>query len=579
MITKMTKYSFILLSGQTEGFLNDISELGVIDITRSNKPVDEESLEMIARMQAIRKDIANIKKGEDQQLKEMRASYNALVRKADGIRVWGNFDAKAIEDLKQRGIQLHFYKVSDKKFKAEWAEEYPIEVINRQDGKTYFVLVSKDGEEKNFPIAEIPAPSQPIEQVDAEIKKAEKQIEGYKAILENRKSTIPELEEDINEMKSSLERHLAQLSSEKAAEDTISVMVGFAPTEDDKAVCEALDKLDVFYIKEDAVEEDNPPIKLKNNWFTSMFSTLTGMYGMPVYGEFDPTPFLSIFFLLFFAMCMGDAGYGIMLVIIGLLLKGKKGGLANLYGLIIALGVGTFIVGIIMGAFFGVDLTAQSWVPDCLKSCMVTGEIAGYSAQMVCALGIGVVHICLALIVKAVNSLKRSGFKESISTIGWTLLIVGTVIVLAFAIFGAVSESTAKWIIIGIASVSALGIYIFNKPGRNPLINIGSGLWDTYNMASGLMGDVLSYIRLYALGLSGGMLGSTFNSIAEMVKGCGVPGLDWVGFILILILGHAINLAMSCLGAFVHPLRLNFVEFFKNSGYEGKGKDYKPLKY
>lgn len=310
-----------------------------------------------------------------------------------------------------------------------------------------------------------------------------------------------------------------------------------------------------------------------------MFSTLTGMYGMPVYGEFDPTPFLSIFFLLFFAMCMGDAGYGVMLIIIGLLLKGKKGGLADLYGLIIALGVGTFIVGIIMGAFFGVDLTAQSWVPEGLKSCMVTGEIAGYSAQMVCALGIGVVHICLALIVKAVNSLKRSGFKESISTIGWTLLIVGTVIVLAFAIFGAVSESTAKWIIIGIASVSALGIYIFNKPGRNPLINIGSGLWDTYNMASGLMGDVLSYIRLYALGLSGGMLGSTFNSIAEMVKGCGVPGLDWAGFILILILGHAINLAMSCLGAFVHPLRLNFVEFFKNSGYEGKGKDYKPLKY
>lgn len=579
MITKMTKYSFILFSGQTEGFLNDISELGVIDITRSSKPADEESLEMIARMQAIKKDIANIKKGEDQQLKDMRASYNALVRKADGIRVWGNFDAEAVEDLKQKGIQLHFYKVSDKKFKAEWAEEFPIEIINRQDGKTWFVIVSKDDEAKGFPVAEIPAPDQPVGQIEARIKEAEKQIEAYRAVLESRKSTIPGLEEEINGMKSGLERHLARLSSEKAAEDTISVMVGFAPTEDDKAVCEALDKLDVFYIKEDAVEEDNPPIKLKNNWFTSMFSTLTGMYGMPVYGEFDPTPFLSIFFLLFFAMCMGDAGYGIMLIIIGLLLKGKKGGLADLYGLIIALGVGTFIVGIIMGAFFGVDLTSQSWVPEGLKSCMVTGEIAGYSAQMVCALGIGVVHICLALIVKAVNSLKRSGFKESISTIGWTLLIVGTVVVLAFAIFGAVSESTAKWIIIGIASVSALGIYIFNKPGRNPLINIGSGLWDTYNMASGLMGDVLSYIRLYALGLSGGMLGSTFNSIAEMVKGCGVPGLDWAGFILILILGHAINLAMSCLGAFVHPLRLNFVEFFKNSGYEGKGKDYKPLKY
>ena len=134
-----------------------------------------------------------------------------------------------------------------------------------------------------------------------------------------------------------------------------------------------------------------------------------------------------------------------------------------------------------------------------------------------------------------------------------------------------------KWTLIAIGSISALGIYIFNTPGRNPLINIGAGLWDTYNMATGILGDTLSYIRLYALGLAGGMLGGAFNNLAGMVLGDN-PTWQWLPFVLIIIIGHALNLAMSALGAFVHPLRLSFVEYFKNSGYQGAGKLYQPFK-
>ena len=129
----------------------------------------------------------------------------------------------------------------------------------------------------------------------------------------------------------------------------------------------------------------------------------------------------------------------------------------------------------------------------------------------------------------------------------------------------------------GKAVISCLAIFIFNTPGRNPLVNIGSGLWDTYNMVTGLLGDVLSYIRLYALGLAGGMLGNAFNIMGTMILDIPIPALNWVFCIVILIFGHVLNLAMSCLGAFVHPLRLTFVEYFKNSGYEGTGKFYSPL--
>ena len=158
------------------------------------------------------------------------------------------------------------------------------------------------------------------------------------------------------------------------------------------------------------------------------------------------------------------------------------------------------------------------------------------------------------------------------------ILILGAIGIAALALLGVMDREAVKWAVIAVGIISGLGIYMFNNPKRNPLINIGSGLWDTYNMATGLMGDVLSYIRLYALGLAGGMLGAAFNNLAGMLKdGIPVPGLDWIGFLLIIIIGHALNLAMSCLGAFVHPLRLTFVEYFKNSGYEGRGKAYKPL--
>ena len=125
--------------------------------------------------------------------------------------------------------------------------------------------------------------------------------------------------------------------------------------------------------------------------------------------------------------------------------------------------------------------------------------------------------------------------------------------------------------------LSVLAIFIFNKPGRNPLLNIGAGLWDTYQMATGVLGDLLSYIRLYALGLAGGMLGGVFNNLAQMIMGA-EPTWQFIPAILILLFGHVLNLLMSCLGAFVHPLRLTFVEYFKNSGYEGKGVKYNPLK-
>jgi len=134
-----------------------------------------------------------------------------------------------------------------------------------------------------------------------------------------------------------------------------------------------------------------------------------------------------------------------------------------------------------------------------------------------------------------------------------------------------------KYLYYGFFGVGGLMVFVLNNLKRNPLINIGAGLWDAYNMATGVLGDLLSYIRLFALGISSSVMGFVFNDLAINMSG-DIPVVSTLIMLLIMVFGHGINIFMGGLGAFVHPMRLTFVEFYKNAGFEGGGKKYKPFK-
>ena len=613
MITKMTKYSFVLLTGEKEGFLEQLQELGVVDISRSVKPVDQDSSEMFAKVTRAKKTLEylegiNFAKDADAEaiakatvtvegdpvdfIEQWRTKLGELntslanAEKQMKVRLpWGEYDKKAIDGLAELGYIVRYYCVDLKKYDSAWSELQPLQVINNDGDKVWFVTVAPKNEAYSFPVQEVAAPEGTYAEAAAEAAHIKAEIIECKAGLLNAKDYIPAIKEACNKELVDLDSYLADSAASSAAEDHITVFTGFAPVENDEELAEAFDKMGVLYIKEEAVEEDNPPIKLKNNWFTRQFESFTGMYGMPVYSEFDPTSIVAPFYLLFFAMCLGDAGYGIVLLLFGLMLnKGwvKFAMFDGLGNIISILGAGTIVVGTLLGTFFGMSLYDAAWVPEALKNFMIVGdvEVPGlgvFNIQMLLALGIGVFHICLAMTVKAICYTKRFGFRQTVSAWGWLLLIVGGILVAVLGVAKLLSPAAIKWAVIVIGVLSALGIYIFNTPGRNPLMNIGAGLWDTYNMATGILGDVLSYIRLFALGLAGGMLGQAFNNLGEMVLGDGSNIVLWLPFVLILLFGHVLNILMSSLGAFVHPLRLTFVEYFKNAGYEGKGAAYNPL--
>ena len=611
MITKMTKYSFVLLTGEKEGFLEQLQELGVVDISRSVKPIDSDSSVMFHKAERAKKVIeflesidyskdadaeaiatatVNIEGDPVDYVEECRAKLTELrtslaqAEKQFQARVpWGEYDKKALDGLKDLGYAVRYYSVDAKKFDESWGGLYPLQVVSRDGKKVWFVTVSPVGEAYSFPVQETSTPEGTSAEAAAEIARINAEIAACKAGLLNAQDYIPAIKEACNSELVELDRYLAREAGQGAAEDMITVFTGFSPAENDIVLTEAFDKMGILYIKEEAVQEDNPPIKLKNNWFTRQFECFTEMYGMPVYSEFDPTPILAPFYLLFFAMCLGDAGYGIVLLLFGLMLnKGwlKVGMFDGLGNIIAILGAGTMVVGTVLGTFFGIGMFDAAWVPEWLKSIMIVGDVdvpgvGVLNIQMLLAMGIGIFHICVAMAVKAICYTKRFGWKENIATWGWLILIVGGVLTGLLALGKLISPEAIKWALIIIGAVSALAIYIFNTPGRNPLVNVGAGLWDTYNMATGILGDVLSYLRLFALGLAGGMLGQAFNNLALSVKGDAV--MTWVPFVLILIVGHVINILLSSLGAFVHPMRLTFMEYFKNAGYEGKGSSYNPL--
>ena len=591
MINAMTKYSFILLNGEQDALLERLQELGLVDITRSTKALDDESQKMVAYIELLSGLIQGLKKAEVPEGTEPENIDGDIVRLAgglimrysddtveiqqlrkelDNLRIWGSFDRDILQQLSEAGVPVHFHKLSNKQFQAEWAEEYALSIVHRDKASTWFVVAGEDG----LP-GEVPPPGADAAQVEQTLQEKEMHFQKVLARIAGAKERIPELEREKAELCARLDLYLAGTAAVPVAENTIVTLVGYAPVEDEEAICAALDAADVFYLKEDAAATDNPPIKLKNNWFVQQFEVLTDMYGRPAYDGFDPTPFISVFFLLFFAFCMGDCGYGLVLIAIGLLLR-KVDSFKDLAPLVVILGIGTTVIGFLFHTFFSLDM-ADWAVFQPIKGIFLPAKIAGYDGTMVLALIIGILHLCLAMCVKTWQETRNKGFVNSLGTWGWTLLIVGGVAVGTLALLGVLDKELTKLIVIVLGIVSALGIFVFNDMNRNKLANVGMGLWDTYNTATGLLGDVLSYLRLYALGLAGAMLGMAFNNIGAMILGDGKSALLWIPFILIVVIGHTLNVAMCALGAFVHPLRLNFLEFFKNSGYEANGRNFNPL--
>ena len=612
MITKMKKLALLVYHKEYAAFLEKLREVGVVHIQERESgavenPEMEQKLSVAARYTRIVKRLeacapeslepagnpsaaAAIMDNVETlvaDIEQHRTLQQVLDKDISTLQPWGNFDYSNVEKLQEAGYELKFFVTSAKSYMSEWESEYNAIPVAEKQSRKYFVTITPQGavvdidaEPAKLPTASLAALESELAAVNARIDEFENELAK---VAQSGLNTVKAAQE---QQKRDIEFAKVMLGGEKVSGNKLVLLEGWVPEESVEALKSMLDGSGAFYELRAARRGDKVPVKLRNNAFTRMYEVLTKMYGMPSGTDFDPTPIVAPFFSLFFAFCMGDAGYGLLLILLGFILKKKlSNSLAGMMNLVITLGVFTTVLGALLGTFFGMSLLEFTGIPQNIKDFIIAGDVelmgATYDKQMILALGIGVVHISIAMTVKAINSTVFYGFKESLSAWGWWLVVVGGVIVGTLSFLSVIPAEISKWAFIAVGGLGALGIYVLNNLRRNVFANIGAGLWDTYNMASGLLGDILSYIRLFALGLAGGMLGATFNSLAMMVvegqEGIGAV-FGWIGFGLIILIGHTLNIAMSCLSAFVHPLRLTFVEYFKNAGYDGKGEEYKPFK-
>lgn len=616
MITKMKKLSFLIHSKEYEQFLEQLRALGVVHVVQKQAgALQDESLHddlnLLSRYKNAFKVLEPLQQHNGDgslRVTEVGSPFDEFVKKTQGepsllcpekilerfdileadkvvqeqtlqalsrdraqLLPWGDFDPHSLDRLAQAGYKIRFYTCPIRLFNDEWTSAYGVVEIERDKQKVNFVTVTHNDVVPDIDAEQVQLPHMSLSAVEADIAKTKAAIDAIPAKLAQLAQVgIPVLEKAVRELENNIDFGRVRLTGEKLAADSLMLLEGWIPAADVDEVSKALDMKGVFFEVDDPEPNDDIPIQLSNNKFAKLFEPLTKLYMLPTYQELDLTLFFAPFFMLFFGLCLGDTGYG-LLMIVALPIFTKLFQLINpnfSKWLVVLFGASTMLCGLLSGTFFGFNMYDLD-IPfvQKMKGILYTDN----STMFTVSLCIGVVQILFGMAIKAVNLSIQCGVKYALGTIGWLVLLITVgVSVLAGLEF-------SNPFVMGILIAAAVLIFLFNSPGKNPLLNIGLGLWDTYNMATGLLGDVLSYVRLFALGLSGGILANVFNSMAVGMA----PDNKVAGFIvmvLIFVIGHALNIFMNILGAIVHPMRLTFVEFFKNAGYTGGGTEYKPFK-
>ena len=614
----MKKFTFLVTDREYEGFIESIRELGVVHVTQLQQGATSTELQeaiyleqryaraldflkiygtkYALKLGAVAPEydtpLSLLQKVEDLQVQEnvLLHEEDELKKEFEMLEPWGDFSPEKVQRLSETiGMEMHFFRCTSKRFKAEWLDNFFAVPVNEYDKKTYFVTFSESRPE--IAAEHITLPQKSLSQVHAEIGEVKKQkfmVRQQMSAVAN--ALLPVLEEGMLEVRNDISLNKVHLSSEKTCGDVLHLMLGWVRADSTAPLTEYLDKSHIYYDMEDPAYEDDVPVQITNGRFSRLFEPILKMYSLPNYTDLDPTEFFAPFFMLFFGLCMGDAGYGLLIFLVGLFLALKGAQDMRPYGrLAMWLGGTTVVCGLVCGTLFGIDLTQQSWAflepvkPYFLNDNGV-GPIFGYSPMMVISVIIGMVQVLLGMILKGCKAIKNYGWPYAVGTFSWVAALLGAIVLYGLPACGVELAMWVQYLLMGIIGISAVGIFLYNNPAsyKKPVLgvlsNIGGGVWETYGMATGLLGDLLSYIRLFALGLTGGVLGGVFNSLALDMTATLPLWLRILVMVIILLLGHGITFALSMISAFVHPMRLTFVEFFKNADFAGGGKEYDPFR-
>ena len=403
--------------------------------------------------------------------------------------------------------------------------------------------------------------------------------------------------EDVrrDEMKLAADRMAARISIAEAEEklfgtESVVMLEGWMPAEKEAELSRVFEDYTCAYETRDPLPEEYPdvPVKLKNNRVTDGLNMVTNMYSLPAYGTVDPNPLMAPFFIIFFGLMFADIGYGVLMIVAALFalakIKPQEGSL-SFCRLLLWGGIATTIAGFLTGGLFS-DAPKQIYDVYCASKGIeptwqglprLFSPTEDSILVLVGSLILGWLHLNTGMVVSFVQKWKHGDKADAIWEEGsqWVLLIGVVIFALKkLNVVPAIPDAVALGaLIIGVAML------LFGA-GRNAkgFGKVTAAFGCIYNTATGWFGDILSYSRIMALMLAGGVVGQVFNTVAIMpAKNSGINVFTVIAFLVIFLLGHAMNFGLNLLGCYVHDLRLQCLEFF-GKFYQDGGKPFKPLK-
>jgi len=355
--------------------------------------------------------------------------------------------------------------------------------------------------------------------------------------------------------------------------NTSYYLEGWVPAKNSEELNKVLEEspLALSYIIRDPVDGDDVPTYCENNEVVTPYESVTNMFSSPAYKEIDPNPFVAFFFFVFYGMMLSDAGYGLILTVltgIVLLITKPKKGQSNLIKIVFMGGISTIVWGILFGSYFGLsatDLGIWHWF----------NPIEEPMKMLYLSLAMGIFQMLFGTFIKAVAEFKAKNLLGGITSFCWFFLVLG----LGGFAGPMLIKTLPAWIkSIGIVCIAIGAVLLMlggtlGKKGAGKVTGALASLYDIINFFS----DLMSYTRIFGLGLATAVIGMVFNQIGTSISslvGGGVLGVIIIA--IIAIIGHTFNIAINALGAYVHNSRLQFVEFF-GKFYTGGGSLFRPL--
>lgn len=491
-------------------------------------------------------------------------------------KTWQGFDLQVWNELQSRGLEIRLYCGDERDLKLHQNQVY---LINKTDKEYYFCAIGKaeDLEKINLEAETIPD-LQPTDLLNIEIELS-RNGNALLSLIYSFKMAKAELEAEAMQIAEQWEFNEGQSLWKEIAESPLQHLQAWIPKGKSEAFRQSALKLAIAFRLQEPDKSDNIPIELRNSSYSKLFEPITKIFQLPHYYEFDLTPLIAVFYPILFAYCLGDAGYGALMtiaVIIGwfTVLK-KQRALAALVGI---LGISTTIMGLIKsGSLFGIPLSVESdtaWIASLGELVIIPDDSSFFFNAFNVALLIGVFQILIGIILAIAKEWYYNGFKESISLWGKLLIVISVVAMFmseTLKLSGLETNILSFTLILGIVL-----IMLFHDLSQGVLVRMGSSILPLFFIFTGLLGDVLSYVRLFALGVTSAVLGLVVNRIGmDMVS---ENWWTWIGAGAFLLFGHSLNFVLAALGSFIHPLRLTFVEFYNNAQFEGGGKAFKAFK-